>query len=88
MLHSGGGAEPHFGGDGEIRTLAHLLGAYCISSRWQGLAGGGFWGLLLAFVDGEKGWIYAGLWGRVAWKLGLRKIVLLSSFFGCLLAIG
>lgn len=32
MLHSGGGAEPHFGGDGEIRTLAHLLGAYCISS--------------------------------------------------------
>ena len=70
MLHSGGGAEPHFGGDGEIRTLAHLLGAYCISSRWQVLVGGGIWWLLLASVDGGKDWICAGLQGGVAWKLG------------------
>ena len=54
MLHSVCGAEPHFGGDGEIRTLAHLLGAYCISSRWQGLAAGGIWRLLLVSVDGAN----------------------------------
>jgi len=59
MLHSGGGAEPHLGGDGEVRTLAHFLGAYCISSRCKGLSGGGIWRLLLAFVDGVNGWIYA-----------------------------